>query len=71
MQKCHLPEIRCGRCTRKLGAGRYLELSIKCPRCKAVNVLKAESLQSERPRAPDSEKPHGNQQIAPGASVRA
>ncbi|WP_084637572.1 Com family DNA-binding transcriptional regulator [Paludibacterium yongneupense] len=45
-------EIRCGQCGRKLASGRYLELIIKCPRCRAMNHLKAESLTPERPGAP-------------------
>ncbi|WP_293765679.1 Com family DNA-binding transcriptional regulator [uncultured Aquitalea sp.] len=45
-------EIRCGQCGRKLASGRYLELTIKCPRCRALNHLKAESLPIERPGAP-------------------
>ncbi|WP_341462234.1 Com family DNA-binding transcriptional regulator [Burkholderia multivorans] len=27
---------------RKLGAGEYIRLTIKCPRCRAMNVLRAE-----------------------------
>ncbi|WP_080962073.1 Com family DNA-binding transcriptional regulator [Chromobacterium subtsugae] len=42
-------DIRCGQCRRKLAAGRYIELTIKCPRCRAMNHLKAASLPSERP----------------------
>ncbi|QBJ80005.1 MULTISPECIES: Com family DNA-binding transcriptional regulator [unclassified Aquitalea] len=36
-----LPEIRCGHCGRKLAEGHVLVLSIKCPRCRAHNHLKA------------------------------
>ncbi|WP_211474666.1 Com family DNA-binding transcriptional regulator [Collimonas humicola] len=27
-----MQEIRCGSCSRKLGEGEYIALSIKCPR---------------------------------------
>ncbi|ACO74734.1 Com translational regulator [Laribacter hongkongensis HLHK9] len=37
----NLTDIRCGQCGRKLAAGRYIEISIKCPRCGALNHLKA------------------------------
>ncbi|MEX3690076.1 Com family DNA-binding transcriptional regulator [Paraburkholderia sp. BR14263] len=46
-------EIRCGKCRRKLATGRYLELTIKCPRCRTLNHLKATSLEHARRRAPD------------------
>ncbi|MGC0153264.1 Com family DNA-binding transcriptional regulator [Chromobacterium vaccinii] len=42
-------DIRCGQCRRKLATGRYVELTIKCPRCRAMNYVKAGSLPSERP----------------------
>ncbi|MGC0151178.1 Com family DNA-binding transcriptional regulator [Chromobacterium vaccinii] len=51
-------EIRCGQCRRKLAIGTYIELTIKCPRCGAMNCLKAESLPSERPRASSNEVNH-------------
>ncbi|WPN60436.1 Com family DNA-binding transcriptional regulator [Pseudomonas sp. P9_31] len=39
-----MQEIRCGQCGRKLAAVRgFLELQIKCPRCRTLNHLKAES----------------------------
>lgn len=28
-----MQDIRCGSCNRKLGAGEYVRLTIKCPRC--------------------------------------
>ncbi|MES2401886.1 MAG: Com family DNA-binding transcriptional regulator [Pseudomonadota bacterium] len=50
--------IRCGSCQRKLGEGCYTRLEIKCPRCKALNVLRAsaadrssQSSTQARPRA--------------------
>ncbi|MGF6098911.1 Com family DNA-binding transcriptional regulator [Pseudomonas sp. 18175] len=40
-----MQEIRCGNCGRKLAAVRgFVELQIKCPRCRTLNHLKAESL---------------------------
>lgn len=41
-------DIRCGQCNKKLGEGVYVVLSIKCPRCKAINNIRAESPQPER-----------------------
>ncbi len=32
-----MKEIRCAHCGKKLAEGRYLELSIKCPRCRHFN----------------------------------
>ncbi|MCL1961679.1 MAG: Com family DNA-binding transcriptional regulator [Desulfovibrionaceae bacterium] len=34
-------DIRCGACSRKLGAGKYTILQIKCPRCGTINHLRA------------------------------
>ncbi len=48
-----MQEIRCGNCSKKLGAGEYTRLSIKCPRCKALNELSATSAVPERRRASD------------------
>ncbi|MBN3005587.1 Com family DNA-binding transcriptional regulator [Chromobacterium alkanivorans] len=36
-----MQDIRCGHCQRKLAEGRYIEITIKCPRCRAYNTLKA------------------------------
>ncbi|MBX3589093.1 MAG: Com family DNA-binding transcriptional regulator [Ramlibacter sp.] len=39
-----MDEIRCGRCSKKLAAGEYVKLQIKCPRCGALNeFLRVES----------------------------
>ena len=49
-----MQEIRCGHCGRKLAAAReFTELQIKCPRCRALNHLKAQSLQPERREHPE------------------
>lgn len=53
-----MQEIRCGSCNRKLGVGEYTRLTIKCPRCGCMNVMKAERLQSAGQRAPDIESAH-------------
>lgn len=47
-------EIRCGRCWQKLAMGEYVELQIKCPRCKTLNHLKAASRTAERPGASET-----------------
>ncbi|WP_082793029.1 Com family DNA-binding transcriptional regulator [Collimonas pratensis] len=36
-----MQDIRCGSCSRKLGEGEYITLSIKCPRCGTLNHLRA------------------------------
>ncbi|MDA8449854.1 Com family DNA-binding transcriptional regulator [Acidovorax sp. GBBC 3332] len=48
-----MTEIRCGSCRRKLGEGEYTRLAIKCPRCGALNTLRAMSPPPARHRAPD------------------
>ena len=35
-----MQEIRCGACGRKLGTGIFIELQIKCNRCKTMNFLR-------------------------------
>lgn len=52
-----LEDIRCGHCARKLAEGRYIELSIKCPRCGTLNHFRAESPLSERLGAPYKGRP--------------
>ncbi|WP_132257539.1 Com family DNA-binding transcriptional regulator [Paucimonas lemoignei] len=54
-----MQEIRCGNCNKKLGAGEYQRLQIKCPRCGTMNHLKAESLENERPGASVNGAIHG------------
>lgn len=44
-----LEEIRCGSCTRKLGMGCYTRLEIKCPRCGAMNLLRASAADRSSP----------------------
>ncbi|WP_083300963.1 Com family DNA-binding transcriptional regulator [Jeongeupia sp. USM3] len=38
-----MDEIRCGHCRKLLARGHYLHLQIKCPRCGAINDLRAAS----------------------------
>ncbi|WP_329956083.1 Com family DNA-binding transcriptional regulator [Collimonas silvisoli] len=47
-----MQDIRCGSCSRKLGQGEYITLSIKCPRCGTLNHLRAKRPDPERLRAP-------------------
>jgi phage FluMu protein Com len=54
-----MQEIRCGNCRKKLGAGDYRRLSIKCPRCGTFNQLRAESPEPERQRASEIGGDHG------------
>jgi len=43
-------DLRCGTCNRKLATAREpYDLIIKCPRCKGMNHLKAQSLQTRAP----------------------
>ncbi|MCP1290753.1 Com family DNA-binding transcriptional regulator [Chromobacterium sp. S0633] len=58
-------DIRCGQCGRKLASGRFFELTIKCPRCRAMNHLKAESLTPERQGAPQPGESDGCQSYHP------
>ncbi|MHC3433646.1 Com family DNA-binding transcriptional regulator [Delftia lacustris] len=51
-----MQEIRCGSCSRKLGTGTYICLTIKCPRCGTLNHLMATSHEPERPGAPSIEE---------------
>lgn len=39
-----MKEIRCDGCNKLLGKGIWVELQVKCPRCKTMNNLKAASL---------------------------
>lgn len=49
-------EIRCGNCNRKLGVGEYLRLTIKCPRCRVINDLRAERPKPAGHRASSNEE---------------
>ncbi|MFV8547444.1 Com family DNA-binding transcriptional regulator [Ralstonia pseudosolanacearum] len=53
-----MQDIRCGGCSRKLGEGEYTRLVIKCPRCRAINTLRATSPAPERPRASHLQDAH-------------
>ncbi|MBX9935344.1 MAG: Com family DNA-binding transcriptional regulator [Burkholderiaceae bacterium] len=60
-------EIRCGNCQRKLGEGVYTHLAIKCPRCKALNQLCAQSAPPERQSASHPEGKYGKSHYKPSA----
>ncbi|TAL53813.1 Com family DNA-binding transcriptional regulator [Pandoraea sp.] len=64
-----MKEIRCENCRRKLAMAEYTRLSIKCPRCRALNVLRAERPEPECRRASDSRK-HSNDILAHSAANR-
>ncbi len=51
--------IRCGHCHKKLAEALYIRLSIKCPRCGTLNLLKAAEPPNCAPGAPKPETPHG------------
>ncbi len=38
-----LADIRCGACSKKLGAGIFIKLELKCTRCKTINFLRVEN----------------------------
>lgn len=42
-------EVRCGHCNRLLGKGEVRDFEIKCPRCKTINHVRAQSPCSEPP----------------------
>ena len=49
-------DIRCGQCRRKLGEGVYTRLAIKCPRCRALNPITAQSPAPHAGERPTEEK---------------
>ncbi|WP_084187484.1 Com family DNA-binding transcriptional regulator [Andreprevotia chitinilytica] len=55
-------DIRCANCAKKLAEGHYAWLVIKCPRCGALNTLRAASPESERQRAPNPGDHHGSRE---------
>ncbi|WP_268799080.1 Com family DNA-binding transcriptional regulator [Pseudomonas huanghezhanensis] len=53
-----MEDIRCGQCCRKLAAvSGFVELQIKCPRCRTLNHLRATSLLPERQEHPTTGTP--------------
>ncbi|MBR7782698.1 Com family DNA-binding transcriptional regulator [Undibacterium luofuense] len=46
-----MQDIRCGTCSKKLGEGEFIALTIKCSRCKSMNHLRAMSSEAECHRA--------------------
>jgi phage FluMu protein Com len=51
--------IRCGQCDRKLAEADYIRLSIKCPRCGAINQMKAQEPLTRAARPPRMEANNG------------
>ena len=50
-----LKEIRCGNCRRLLAKGEASDLTIKCPRCGAINHVRTTSSKPEGHRASTQE----------------
>jgi phage FluMu protein Com len=50
--------VRCGQCSKKLAEAVYTFLSIKCPRCRTLNHLKATELPISATRSPDNGSTH-------------
>ena len=46
-------QIRCGKCNKLLAKGMAGNIEIKCPRCRAINHVRAESPSSELPDGQD------------------
>ncbi|PUA16824.1 Com family DNA-binding transcriptional regulator [Glaciimonas sp. PCH181] len=64
-------DIRCGNCSRKLGEGEYITLTIKCPRCGTLNHLRATRPAPACRRASDSGVHHGCKSDHPVAGRQA
>jgi len=47
-----MKDIRCTCCHKKLAEGEFIHLTIKCPRCKTLNILSTRSATTERPGTP-------------------
>lgn len=55
-----MKDIRCGGCGRLLARAKFIQIEIKCPRCKTLNNMKAiEPLTKAPPSAEDKEVSHG------------
>ncbi|WP_273152872.1 Com family DNA-binding transcriptional regulator [Methylophaga thiooxydans] len=55
-----MKEVRCGGCSRLLAKAEYVQIEIKCPRCKTLNNLKAiEPLNPAPSSARPIEEHHG------------
>ena len=61
-----ITDIRCGHCRRKLGEGVYARLVIKCPRCRALNHLTA---QSPAPHASERPTPEKDTYVTPQTPI--
>jgi phage FluMu protein Com len=58
-QGIKMETIRCGQCNRKLAEAEYIRLAIKCPRCGAINQMKATKPPTRAARPPETEASHG------------
>ncbi|WP_416234632.1 Com family DNA-binding transcriptional regulator [Methylophaga sp. OBS4] len=55
-----MKEIRCGACGRKLGEGIFIELQIKCARCKTMNYLRVKHPEPEHHECQQKENTRGD-----------
>ena len=60
-------DIRCGKCGRLLAKADFEQLEIKCPRCRAMNILKATEPRTRTPLSVEkSEANNGNEEKKAG-----
>jgi phage FluMu protein Com len=58
-----MQQVRCRHCDRLLCKAKFIEIELKCPRCKTLNYMKVTELQTQTPRVSQyKEKPRGNVQ---------
>ena len=65
-----MEEIRCGVCGKLLAKGEVVTLTIKCPRCGAINHLRATSPNPEGRRASHAEDSDGHGETVPSPSAQ-
>ena len=65
-----MEEFRCGTCDKLLAKGEVVTLSIKCPRCGAINHLRATSPNLEGRRASLAEDSDGQGKALPSPSAQ-
>lgn len=51
-----MKEVRCGGCSRLLAKAEYVQIEIKCPRCKTLNNLKATEPLNQAPSSANAEE---------------
>ncbi|WP_297813778.1 Com family DNA-binding transcriptional regulator [uncultured Methylophaga sp.] len=54
-------EVRCGGCGRLLAKAEYVQIEIKCPRCKTLNNLKATEPLNQAPTSANAEEENHGQ----------